>query len=296
MMHTTSHSPGVLYLVATPIGNLGDLGFRALEILKSVDLIACEDTRHSRPLFDHYGIDKPLSALHEHNEDRVSAKLIDRLLAGETVALVSDAGTPLINDPGYPLVRLARESGIRVCPIPGPCALIAALCASGLPAHRFAYEGFPPRKSQARLTLFKSLLDDSRTLIFYESSHRVVETVRDMAQVFPAERRLVIARELTKRYETLLSTQVGNAERSLSQSPEMQLGEFVLVLEGSTDKPSSRLLSPEEIRILTILLQETTLKTAVKLATEITGARRQSVYQEALRLTDGNQKTTYYEP
>ena len=285
MRQETCAGAGVLYLVATPIGNLGDLGFRAVEVLKKADVIACEDTRHSRPLLDHYCIDRPLLALHEHNEDAISGRLVDRLLAGDTVALISDAGTPLINDPGFPLVRQAREAGIRVSPIPGACALIAALCASGLPSHRFAYEGFPPRKSHARKALFETLKDEPRTLIFYESSHRVEETLRDLADVFPASRRLVIARELTKRYETLVETQVGSATAIFAADSEMRLGEFVLLIEGADDRFNSGALTSEQLRILKLLLSENSVKTAVRLTAEISGARREQVYQAALRLT-----------
>lgn len=281
---------GLLYLVATPIGNLGDLGARAVEVLKTVDLIACEDTRHSRPLLDHYGIDRPLLALHEHNEDAISSRLVDRLLSGETVALISDAGTPLINDPGFPLVHLARSAGIRVSPIPGPSALIAALCASGLPSHRFAYEGFPPRKSQARKTFFEALKNEPRTLIFYESSHRVEETLRDMAEIFPPTRRLVIARELTKRYETIVEIEVGAATSVLEADPEMRLGEFVLLLEGAGDRSASDELTADQLRILKLLMSENSLKTSVKLTAEITGARRERVYQAALRWAKADQE------
>ena len=285
MRHETRATAGVLYLVATPIGNLGDLVFRAVEVLKAVDVIACEDTRHSRPLLDHYGIGKPLLALHEHNEDAISSRLVDRLLSGETVALISDAGTPLINDPGFPLVRRAREAGIRVSPIPGPCALIAALCASGMPGHRFAYEGFPPRKSQARKALFESLKDEPRTLIFYESSHRVEETLRDAAEIFPHTRRVVIARELTKRYETLVETQIGEAASILAADPEMRLGEFVLLIEGAGDRSTADELTHEQVRVLKLLLTENSLKTAVRLTVDISGARRELAYQAALRLS-----------
>ncbi len=285
MRHETRATAGVLYLVATPIGNLGDLVFRAVEVLKAVDVIACEDTRHSRPLLDHYGIGKPLLALHEHNEDAISSRLVDRLLSGETVALISDAGTPLINDPGFPLVRRAREAGIRVSPIPGPCALISALCASGMPGHRFAYEGFPPRKSQARKALFESLKDEPRTLIFYESSHRVEETLRDAAEIFPHTRRVVIARELTKRYETLVETQIGEAALILAADPEMRLGEFVLLIEGASDRSTADELTHEQVRVLKLLLTENSLKTAVRLTVDISGARRELAYQAALRLS-----------
>jgi 16S rRNA (cytidine1402-2'-O)-methyltransferase len=276
---------GILYLVATPIGNLADMGHRAVEILKKADVIACEDTRHSRPLLDHYGIGRPLLAFHEHNEDAAAAKLVERLLKGEAVALISDAGTPLINDPGFPLVRLAREAGIRVVPIPGPCALIAALCTSGLPSDRFAFEGFPPRKSSARKALFETLRDEPRTLIFYESSHRVEETLKDMAAVFPSERRLVVARELTKVYETIAATTVGKAPGLLERDPGMRRGEFVILLEGAPPPaPETAGLAPEQERVLKLLLEECSVKTAVGLAVKITGARREELYRAALRL------------
>lgn len=278
---------GLLYLVATPIGNLGDLGFRALETLRSVDRIACEDTRTSRQLLDHYGIDKPLVAFHAHNEERACERLVERLIAGENLALVSDAGTPLINDPGYPLVVLARASGIRIVPIPGPCALIAALSASGLPSSRFAFEGFPPRKSGARKALFESVLSDARTLLFYESSHRVLETLKDLAQVFPSTRRLVIGRELTKRFETICATTVGQAAELVENDPDMQKGEFVLVLEGDDPKAKDEAISTEALRVLTILLKEVSVRSASHMAAEITGERRETLYREALRLGNG---------
>lgn len=278
---------GILYLVATPIGNLADMGRRAVEILKKADLIACEDTRHSRPLLDHYGIARPLSAFHEHNEDAAAARLVERLLQGESIALISDAGTPLVNDPGFPLVRQARVAGVRVVPVPGPCALIAALCASGLPSDRFAFEGFPPRKPAARKALFETLRDEPRTLIFYESSHRVSETVRDLAEVFPAGRRLVIARELTKLFETIAGTTVGDAPGLLEREPDMQRGEFVLLLEGAAPPVDSEGLTAEQERVLGLLLGECSVKTAVGLAVKITGGRKEWLYQAALRLTRG---------
>lgn len=276
--------PGILYVVATPIGNLADMSQRAVDILKKADLIACEDTRHSRPLLDHYGIGRPLTAFHEHNEDAAAGKLVDRLLRGESVALISDAGTPLINDPGYPLVRSARAAGIRVMPIPGPCALIAALSASGLPSDRFAFEGFPPRKPSARKALFGSLRDEPRTVIFYESSHRVEDTLTDMAATFPPERRLVIARELTKLYETIVDTTVGEAPGLLERDPDMRRGEFVILLEGAPPLPETAGLAPEQERVLKLLLEECSLKTAVGLAVKLTGARRELLYRAALKL------------
>ena len=276
---------GLLYLVATPIGNLADLSFRALETLKQVDRIACEDTRTSRQLLDHYGIDKPLVAFHAHNEDKTAERLVESLLAGDHLALVSDAGTPLINDPGYPLVVHARTAGIRVIPIPGPCALIAALSASGLPSSRFAFEGFPPRKSGARRSFFESLLSDDRTLVFYESSHRVLETLKDLAAVFPGSRRLVIGREITKRFETFCATNVGEAAALVENDNDMQKGEFVLVLEGDDPKDKDQTLSTEALRILTVLLRELSVKSASQMTAEITGERRETLYREALRLT-----------
>lgn len=275
---------GILYLVATPIGNLADLSFRAVDVLKAVDLIACEDTRHSRSLLEHYGIARPLVALHQYNEDLAAARLLERLRRGETVALVADAGTPVISDPGFPLVRLVREAGLKVVPIPGPCALVAALSASGLPVGRFAFEGFPPRKAAARRTFFESLRDEPRTLIFYESAHRVQDTLHDLAATFPLERRLVIARELTKRYETFVSTTVGEAPLLLEREPNLRRGEFVLLLEGAPPIAETGELSAEQTRILGQLLEECSLKTAVSLAVRLTGARRDRVYRAALAL------------
>jgi len=274
---------GQLYLVATPIGNLGDLSPRAVEILKGVDFIACEDSRHSRPLMDHYGIERPLVSLHEHNEDERAGRLVERLKRGETMALVSDAGTPLINDPGYPLVRLARGEGIPVRPVPGPCALVAALSASGLPSHRFAFEGFPPRKKAARTAFFQALLKDPRTLIFYESSHRISECLDDLAEVFETSRRVVIARELTKRFETILETSASEAPNCVRTQEGMQRGEFVVLIEGFTPDAQAD-VTDEQLRVLQILLKDHSVKTAVALTLEIAGGQKDKVYREALRL------------
>ncbi|WP_232020338.1 16S rRNA (cytidine(1402)-2'-O)-methyltransferase [Methylocaldum marinum] len=280
----TQTEPGILYLVATPIGNLRDFTFRAVDVLQQVDLIACEDTRHSRPLLDHYGISTSAVPFHEHNEDSASPRLVDRLLRGESIALISDAGTPLISDPGFPLVRSARSAGIRVVPVPGACALVAALSASGLPTDRFAFEGFLPRRPAARKASLENLSNDARTLIFYESSHRVLESVADIAAIFPSERRLVIARELTKLFETIVDTKVGEAISFLESDPNMLKGEFVLVLEGAPEFGRAEGLAAEEERILRILLEDCSVKTAVALTVKITGARRETVYRTALRL------------
>jgi 16S rRNA (cytidine1402-2'-O)-methyltransferase len=278
--------PGSLYLVATPIGNMGDMGFRSVDILKNADFIACEDTRKSQPLLRHYNINRPLLSLHEHNEDKIAARLVKRILAGENAALISDAGTPIINDPGYPLVYQAIESGIRVCPIPGPCALIAALSASGLPCHRFAFEGFPPRKSQARITYFESLKKDSRTLIFYESSHRIEQTAADIGHVFPPTRKVVFAKELTKHYETMVRTSAHDAKVAIASNPEMKLGEFVILIEGFINELAEHEVSHEDLRILSLLLSENSTKTAVRITSEITGTKRDDLYKEAIRLRE----------
>jgi len=277
---------GILYLVATPIGNLADFSFRAVTVLQGVDFIACEDTRHSRPLLDRHGIDKPLVALHEHNEDSASAKLLSRLEQGESMALVSDAGTPLINDPGFPLVRLALERGLQVVPVPGACALIAALSASGLATDRFSFEGFPPRTAMARRALLESLREDSRTLIFYESNHRVLEFVKDIAKTFPAERLIVIARELTKLHETFARCTIAEAAELIESDPYMEKGEFVVLLQGAALKQATDELSPEQTRVLKLLLEECSVKTAVALTVKITGAKRDLAYQAALRLAE----------
>ena len=277
---------GILYLVATPIGNLADLSFRAVAVLQGVDFIACEDTRHSRPLLERHGIIKPLAALHEHNEDTASSKLLDRLEKGESMALISDAGTPLINDPGFPLVRLAIERNLRVVPVPGACALVAALSASGLPTGRFAFEGFPPRTSSARRTLLQNLADNSGTLIFYESSHRVLEFLKDIASVFPPQRSIVIARELTKLHETFLRCKVEEADILVESDPNMEKGEFVVLLEGAPQHNHNDQLTLEQTRVLKLLLEECSVKTAASMTAKITGARKELAYQAALKLAD----------
>jgi 16S rRNA (cytidine1402-2'-O)-methyltransferase len=275
----------VLYLVATPIGNLGDISFRAVEILKSVDLIAAEDTRHSRPLLDRYGIDRPLFALHEHNERQASDRLMDRLKAGQRIALISDAGTPLINDPGFPLVSRARAAGLTVTPLPGACALTAALSASGLSTARFAFEGFAPRTAAARRRLFESLAAEERTLVFYEASHRIRDCIADIAAVFPVDRRVVVARELTKLHESFLCGAAAEMPALMDRrAPENRKGEFVVVIEGASPAPAATGPSPEALRVLKLLLEECTVKSAAGLAARITGARREDLYQAALEL------------
>ncbi|MFT7300371.1 MAG: 16S rRNA (cytidine1402-2'-O)-methyltransferase [Porticoccus sp.] len=274
---------GELYVVATPIGNLGDMVTRAVDVLHAVDLIAAEDTRHSGRLLKHLGIETPLVAYHDHGDDRQAARIIHALEAGQTVALISDAGTPLISDPGYKLVRAVRLSGFKVIPVPGPCAIIAALCASGLPSDRFTFEGFSPHKSSARIKKFESLAKEPRTLIFYESPHRIVDTLADMAGVFGAEREAVMARELTKTYETFLTGTLMDLHQQVVADSNQQKGEIVLILRGldvSAEVPDNA----EQERVLSLLLDELPLKQATSLAAKITGGQKNSLYQLALSL------------
>ncbi len=272
---------GKLYIVATPIGNLADITLRSLEVLRQVDLIAAEDTRHCRRLLSHHGIDTPVTALHEHNEKAKAASLIAQLQQGTTIALVSDAGTPLINDPGFPLVSAAYQAGIVVSPIPGPCAITAALSAAGFSTNRFVFEGFPPRTESARKHFFEALLDESRTIVFYESSHRLEKCLADLRKVFPPQRRLVIAKELTKIHERFIHATAGSALEIFHQNPALKRGEFVILLEGAP-LPAPENLAAKHLRTLHLLLAECPLKTAVSLAEKITGARKKTLYQAAL--------------
>ena len=278
---------GVLYIVSTPIGNLGDLSPRAETVLKSVDLIAAEDTRHSRPLLHHFGINTPLMAYHEHNERQVMEKLVGRLMQGESIALISDAGTPLISDPGFPLVRECQLKGIRVSPVPGVSALIAALSVSGLPTDRFTFEGFPARTNAARIKQFESLMEEQRTLVFYESSHRVLATLMDMASVFGVQRRAVVARELTKTFETVLSGTLGELQQQMDQDPMQQKGEFVIVIAGA-EPVAGEAISPEVSRTLQILLEELPVKKAAAVTAKLTGLKKNQLYEAALVLKRGD--------
>jgi 16S rRNA (cytidine1402-2'-O)-methyltransferase len=280
---------GKLYVVATPIGNLGDFSFRALETLKQVDLIAAEDTRHVRMLLQHYGVHKPLVSLHQHNEDHASQGLVDKMLAGQSIALVSDAGTPLLSDPGMPLVKLAKQQGVEVSPIPGACALIAALSAAGMPITRFTFEGFLPRTSSARKSFFQSKLTDTTTWAFYESSHRIQATLEDLATVFPADHEIAIAREITKLHETIVKLPLAEAVALVTNDENMRKGEFVVIVAGRVAQEDDDALNDEQLRILKLLLQECSTKTAAALAAEITGQRKKLLYQAALELA--GQKT-----
>ncbi|WP_374087701.1 16S rRNA (cytidine(1402)-2'-O)-methyltransferase [Methylomicrobium lacus] len=275
---------GKLYVVATPIGNLGDISYRAVETLRRVDLIAAEDTRHIKTLLQHYGINQKVISLHQHNEERASADLLEKLRAGLSIALVSDAGTPLVSDPGMPLVRMVRDAGIEVSPLPGACALIAALSAAGLPTARFTFEGFAPRTSAERKSFFKAKAASPDTWIFYESCHRVLASLRDMGEVLPKDRQIVIARELTKLHETIVKTTLAEAQALVETDPNMQKGEFVIIVEGAPKEDLRAEISAEQQRVLEILLQDCSVSTAVALAVEITGARKKALYQAALAI------------
>lgn len=274
--------PGALYVVATPIGNLADMSPRAIAVLQGVTRIAAEDTRHSRPLLRHFGIQTPLFALHEHNERTITDQLIRLLASGDSLALISDAGTPMISDPGFHLVRAARAEGMRVIPIPGPCAAVCALSAAGLPSDRFVFEGFLPSKSGARQQRLERLVDESRTLIFYESSHRIVAALADMVLILGKTRHAVIARELTKQFETIRGGGLGVLSEWVSNDPDQQRGEFVVLVQGA--EMATRADDLEEERVLGILLESLSVSQAVALAVQITGGKRNRLYALAQTL------------
>jgi 16S rRNA (cytidine1402-2'-O)-methyltransferase len=268
---------GKLWVVATPIGNLDDLSARAREILCNVELIAAEDTRHSAALLKHIGSGVRTFALHEHNEREASEQLVQRMRDGATIALISDAGTPLVSDPGFRLVRAARDAGITVSPLPGACAAIAALSVAGLPSDRFVFEGFLPAKSAARRAHLETLRAETRTLIFYESSHRVADALDDLVAVFGGGRRAVIARELTKLFETVLDGTLAELVARVAADANQQRGEFVLLIAGADeDAYAARLV--EGRRIFELLRRELPPSRAAKVAAEISGASRKLLY------------------
>ncbi len=273
---------GVLYIVATPIGNLQDMTWRAVDTLKSVNRVAAEDTRHTRKLFAHYGIATPLLALHEHNERDISRRLLDRLLAGERIALVSDAGTPLISDPGFVLVRAARQAGVRVVPVPGPSALVAALSVSGLPTDRFLFEGFLPPRQAARRQRLQALRGSEVTLVFYESSHRILDSLVDMADCLDAARHAVIARELTKTFETLIEGTLAELLERLRHDTDQQKGEFVVLVQGAAHDPDQ--LDEAARHTLEVLLGQLPLRQAAALAAGISGVSKNRLYEYGLEL------------
>lgn len=272
-----------LYVVATPLGNLGDITLRALACLRAADAIACEDTRHSRPLLDHFGIGAPCFALHEHNENEASAKLLALLGEGKRVALITDAGTPGISDPGARAAAAVHAAGFRVVPIPGANAAVALLSAAGLVEGRFLFAGFLPVKSAARRTAIEGLRALSATLVFYEAPHRIAETVADLAAVLEAERTLVIGRELTKRFEEIARLPLGTASAWLQADANRVRGEFVLAVSGA---PETEGLDVDSDRMLRILLRELPTKQAAKLAAELSGQSKNALYARALTLRE----------
>ena len=268
-------APG-LYVVATPIGNLGDLSPRAREVLATVAAICAEDTRHTRQLLSAFGMERPLVAVHEHNEAEVAWRLVERLKSGESLALVSDAGTPLVSDPGYRLVREVRAAGLTVSPVPGPCAAIAALSVAGIPSDRFCFEGFLPAKAGARRERLQALATEGRTLVFYESGHRIQESLADMAAVLGPEREAVLARELTKLFETVLGDRLGALQVQVAADEHQRKGEFVLVVRGAADDGSAALR--EGRRLYEKLGRYLPPSQAAKLAAELSGAPRKALY------------------
>lgn len=281
--HQDAVKPATLYIVATPIGNLGDMSARALQVLREVDLIAAEDTRHSSRLTQHFGIATKLVSYHDFSSRSREDNILADLQAGRTVALISDAGTPLISDPGYTLVARARELGVTVIPVPGPCALTAALSAAGLPTDRFAFEGFPPHKSGARRQMFEALMQEQRTLVFYESPHRIRDSVQDMCDVFGAQRQAVICRELTKTWETIYGDSLGNLCSWLDADDNNRRGEFVVLVHGAP-APDTEDLPAEAERMLRILLEELPLRQASALAAKLSGIKKNLLYKRALEL------------
>jgi 16S rRNA (cytidine1402-2'-O)-methyltransferase len=273
----TSVQPGSLWVVATPIGHRDDFSARAIETLRTVAVIAAEDTRHSRPLLLHHNIATPLVALHEHNEREAMDSIVRRLVGGESVALISDAGTPLISDPGFRLVRAARAAGIRCVPVPGACAAIAALSVAGLPSDRFVFEGFLPPKAAGRRARLQALAGEPRTMIFYESSHRVAESLADMRDVLGAARDAVLARELTKLFETVLGEPLGELAARVASDPDQQRGECVILVTGRGEEADAKVAEGQ--RIFAILREELPPAKAAKLASVISGAPRKALYE-----------------
>ena len=265
-----------LFIVATPIGNLQDITLRALDTLKQVDLIAAEDTRHSGKLLSHYGIKTKLIALHDYNETKCSQFICEQLKQGKNIALISDAGTPLISDPGYHLVNIVREQGYKVVPIPGACAAIAALSAAGMPTDKFLFLGFLPAKSSQQIKQLEELVGESCTLVFYESPHRLLQTIANMAQVFGQERQVVLAKELTKTFETIYATTLSQLQEWLIADTDRQRGEFVILVHGAAKMVE---VDVEIMRILQILAKDLPSKQAAILAAQITGVNKNQLYK-----------------
>ena len=270
-----------LYVVATPIGNLEDISARAVRTLSEVDLILAEDSRHSGKLLQHFGIHTPVQAFHDHNEHKVVDNILERLLSNQAIALISDAGTPLINDPGYQLVVAAHKHGIRVVPVPGPSAVISALSVSGLPADRFVYEGFLPNKQAARQKRLAELAGEQRTLIFYEVPHRICACIEDMVGFFGPERIATLAKEITKHFETIRKDTLAGILGWLRENPLHQKGEFVLMVYGASEDTSDEL---ESVRVLEILLRSLPVKEAVAAAAKIMNGKKNHLYRLAVAI------------
>ncbi len=279
-----SNREAILYIVATPIGNMGDITERALQTLREVALIAAEDTRHSARLLNHHGIKSRCIALHEHNERNASAGLIKRLEQGDSIALISDAGTPLISDPGFYLVREVQQAGYRVVPIPGASALIAALSVAGLPSDRFSFEGFLPAKREARRRTLEKLNRETRTLIFYESTHRIFDSLHDMVDLFGAQRQAAVVRELTKTFETVHRAELGALCEWMAADDNQRRGEFVVLVHGA--EPSQSLerveIDPQALLIELMALQPP--KKAAAIVAKLTGLKKNALYELGLRL------------
>lgn len=272
-----------MYIVATPIGNMGDMTTRAIETLKNVDIIAVEDTRRSGKLLRYFDISTSMIAVHEHNERQICDSLLKRIELGESIALISDAGTPLLSDPGYFLVNQARDHGLNVVPIPGVSAVITALSVAGLPTDRFVFEGFLPAKSSARQQRMEKLKDDTRTVIFYEAPHRIVDMLKDCQSVFGGKRKVVLTRELTKTFETIHGDELDKLVPWVEADENQRKGEFVVLVHGAEARDSAG-IDAEAERILLILLKDLPVKQAASLAANITGLKKNALYQYALTL------------
>nr|VFK14443.1 MAG: 16S rRNA (cytidine1402-2'-O)-methyltransferase [Candidatus Kentron sp. LFY] len=286
---TVSSEKGTLYVVATPIGNLHDITLRALQVLAKADLILVEDTRVSARLLRRYGITTPVRAFHEHNERNTTPEIIARIEGGADIALISDAGTPLLSDPGFHLTRLLRDQGGKIVPIPGPSALICALSVAGLPTDRFTFEGFLPPKQEARRRRLRVLAEDTCTSIFYEAPHRIRATIEDMLEIFGEKRHGVIARELTKAFETIRRGPLAALASWLREDQNNQRGEFVLMIEGKPKADPARdpeATTAEDLRILRLLREELPLKKAVPLAARLTGRKKNHLYRIALTMSE----------
>jgi 16S rRNA (cytidine1402-2'-O)-methyltransferase len=271
-----------LYIVATPIGHLDDITYRAVRVLQTVDVIAAEDTRYSRALLTHLGIQKPLVSLNEHNERNKALSLLQQVAEGAAIALISDAGTPLISDPGYHLVRLAHEQHLKVVPIPGPCAAIAALSVSGLPTDHFRFEGFLPVKTVARRKSLAALAAETRTLIFYEAPHRIIETLSEMVACFGSLREAVFVRELTKTFETIKGGTLSELLKWVQEDENQRRGECVILVAGAPTVAVTE-VTPEVATVLKLLLEELSLKQASSLAAKITGVSKRALYEYAIK-------------